>query len=48
MRSYGTPTTSSPKYAGPITISTNTTLHAIAAGNGYGASSEAFGIYVID
>jgi len=43
-----TPTTSSPKYAGPITISTNTTLHAIAAGNGYGASSEAFGTYVID
>ncbi len=43
-----TPTTSSPVYTGPITISTNTTLQAIAAGNGYGASSEAFAVYVIN
>ncbi len=42
-----TPTTSSPKYTGPITISTNTTLQAIAAGNGYGASYEAYGVYQI-
>ena len=42
-----TPTTASPQYTGPITISTSTTLQAIAAGNGYAASSNAFGIYRI-
>ena len=41
------PTTSSPLYTGPITISTTTTLQAIAAGNGYAASLPAFGIYRI-
>ena len=43
-----TPTTSSPRYTGPITISTTTTLQAIAAGNGYAASTEDFGIYRIN
>jgi hypothetical protein len=42
-----TPTTASAKYAGPITIASNATLQAIAAGNGYGTSSSAFGIYRI-
>ena len=42
-----TPTTSSPVYTGPITISTNTTLQAIATANGYTASSDALGIYQI-
>jgi hypothetical protein len=42
-----TPTTASPQYSGPITISSTTTLQAIAAGNGFAASSDAFGIYRI-
>ncbi|HKI27454.1 MAG TPA: chitobiase/beta-hexosaminidase C-terminal domain-containing protein [Candidatus Sulfotelmatobacter sp.] len=42
-----TPTTSSSRYAGPITIATTTTLQAIAAGGGFPASSAAFGIYRI-
>jgi hypothetical protein len=41
------PSTSSTLYTGPITISTTTTLQAIAAGNGFAASSEDFGIYRI-
>jgi hypothetical protein len=43
-----TPTTASPQYSGPITISVNTTLQAIAAGNGFATSSEDFGIYRIN
>ena len=43
-----TPTTGSMRYTGPITISTTTTIQAIAAGNGYGASSDAFGIFRIN
>lgn len=42
-----TPTPASAKYVGPITISATTTLQAIGAGNGYGASSGAFGVYRI-
>jgi len=42
-----TPTTSSTLYTGPITVATTTTIKAIAAGNGYAASSVATGTYVI-
>ncbi len=42
-----TPTTASTRYTGPVTMSTTTTLQAIAAGNGFAASSEGFGIYRI-
>ncbi len=42
-----TPTTASTKYAGPFTVSTTTTIKAIAAGVGYGASAVASGTYTI-
>jgi hypothetical protein len=42
-----TPTTKSAKYTGPFTVSTTTTVRAIAAGFGYGESTIASGIYNI-
>ena len=42
-----TPTTSSPKYAGPVTVSSNETLQAIAAESGYTTSSVGSASYVI-
>jgi hypothetical protein len=42
-----TPTTSSTKYSGPITISGNKTLQAIAVASGYAISPAASGAYVI-
>jgi subtilase family serine protease len=41
------PSTSSTLYTGPITVTTTTTIKAIAAGNGYGTSSIATAIYTI-
>jgi hypothetical protein len=40
-----TPTTASPQYAGPFTVSTTTTIKAIAAGGNYGVSAVASGTY---
>jgi hypothetical protein len=40
-----TPTTASKQYAGPIAVSTTTTINAIAVGGGYGASSVASATY---
>src|SRR5208282_1778956 len=42
-----TPMTSSTQYTGPFTVSTTTTINAIAAGNGYSASAVATGTYTI-
>jgi hypothetical protein len=42
-----TPTTSSAVYTGPILVSTNTTISAIAAGGGLSASAVARGTYTI-
>ena len=42
-----TPTTSSTQYTGPITVSTNTTINAFAAGVGYTPSLVSSGSYVI-
>ncbi len=42
-----TPTTSSTTYNGPFTVSTTTTINAIAAGNGYAAGPVAIGTYNI-
>jgi myo-inositol-hexaphosphate 3-phosphohydrolase len=42
-----TPTTGSPQYTGPFTVSTTTTVRAIAAGGGYGVSTIASGTYNI-
>ena len=42
-----TPTTASTQYAGPLTVSTTTTIRAMAAGVGYGASAIASGTYNI-
>ncbi len=41
------PTTQSTPYSGPITVSTTTTINAIAAGNGYAPSQVASGTYTI-
>ena len=43
-----TPTTASPQYTGPITVSTTTTINAFAAGPGYIASAVARGSYIIN
>ena len=42
-----TPTTSSPVYSGPITVSVSETVKALASGPGYSASTEASAAYVI-
>lgn len=42
-----TPTTQSTPYTGSITVSTTTTIKAIAAGNGFGPSQVASGTYTI-
>ncbi len=42
-----TPTTASTPYTGPITVSTTTTINAIAAGGNYGPSEVASGTYTI-
>jgi hypothetical protein len=42
-----TPTTSSSVYSGPVTVSTNETLQAIAAGTGYTTSPAATAAYTI-
>jgi fibronectin type 3 domain-containing protein len=42
-----TPTTSSPIYAGPITVSVTTTLRAIATASGYSQSAVSGGTYTI-
>jgi predicted CXXCH cytochrome family protein len=42
-----TPTTSSTQYTGPFTVATTSTVEAIAAGGGYGASLVATGLYTI-
>jgi len=42
-----TPTTSSTVYAGPISVSTTTTIKAIAAGGGFSPSSVASATYTI-
>ena len=43
-----TPTTSSTKYSGPITVSTTTTIKAIATANGFLTSAVATGTYTIE
>jgi hypothetical protein len=43
-----TPTTASTRYTGPIAVATTTTINAIAAGNGYGASTVASATYYIN
>jgi hypothetical protein len=42
-----TPTTASTQYTGSFTVSTTTTIKAIAAGGGYGVSNVASGTYTI-
>ena len=42
-----TPTTSSPPYSGPITVSTTTTIEAIAVAAGYSQSAAASGTYTL-
>ena len=42
------PTTSSTLYTGPIAVAATTTIKAMAAGNGYEASSIAIGRYIIN
>jgi acyl-coenzyme A thioesterase PaaI-like protein len=42
-----TPTTASTPYTGPFTLTTTTTVKAIAAGGGYGASSVVTGTYTL-
>jgi len=42
-----TPNTSSTKYTGPFTVSSTSTVFAIAAGNGYGTSAMGGGTYTI-
>jgi hypothetical protein len=43
----GTPTTGSPIYGGPITVSSSETLRANARATGYTTSSEATATYTI-
>jgi uncharacterized protein YjdB len=43
-----TPTTSSPVYSGPISVSSTETLHAIAVASGYSASTASSATYTIN
>jgi uncharacterized protein YjdB len=42
-----TPTTASQVYSGPFTVTTTTTIRAIAAGGGYSSSAETFAVITV-